>query len=537
MVAEVARARPGLLARLIVLSVVGTTLQAGALVGLFAALQHMGEGMTVDLGALLGWGGEVSAYAVFGGLAVLMGAGAWVVMLAERTAFVLSMEHANASGAAMLAEADRTAEPTDLWSIDDETGVASAPIKRAKSRTTTLERGVRLMVGSPLPTLTFVWSAGFLIWLEPWLTLIVTALVLPVLLPVRRIALSVKDLEAQRREAVRGFTDEVEATLAGGDEADGAGEAGGLTSRLRLSMARLTRHRQLRLRAEVTNKFYGIAALGVGILGAMVYFRYGYGAEAFPVATLVAYFAALQVTVMSGRQLVSRVTRFARFYRQVRKYREDRGTAWREVDPAGVRLPGVIKGPAAERFYVKGDRLVEAGVAECVAEDASAWRRVKQGDGPVAFVGTFVLTGLNRFAVVTAFDLASKKFADAIATTAVIDGESAATVTESMRRCERRGHRVVVATTRAVEAVGREAWSAWAAGRSEGRWVGVYHRLDERSAGRYGERWAVVLGAGRGGGPAIAAAEWAASHRGELADRLKQCAVTIDEGGDDDDDD
>ncbi|MEM1210205.1 MAG: hypothetical protein AAGI54_13155 [Planctomycetota bacterium] len=537
MVAEVARARPGDLARLIALSLAGTALQAGALIGLFLVLQAMTPTLRVDLAGVIGVGPEVHAYAAFCGLILMMIAGAWLLLLAQRTAFRLSTEHANRCGAAMLAEYPWNAEPLDLWTIDADTGVPGAMIKRAKSRTTSLERAVRLMVGSPLPTMTFLWSSAFLLWLEPWLTLIVAALILPAIYPVRRIALTIKNLEQERKAASNGFFDEAEALIASQHAAPYDAKA--LADAALPSMPRLTWHRFLRRRAEAMNKFLGFAALGVGIVGAIAYFRLAYGPDELPVAQLVAYFATLQINVMSGRQLISRITRFARFYRHVRGYREGRGTAWRDTDPAAVKLPGAITGPPAEQLVDEANKsAVDPDTAAAVIADASAWVRVKPADGPIAILGEFPLTPINRFAAATVFDLAGRKFPGALATTAVIDAEEpgdAAALIAELEAVEHAGHRFVIVTAKAAEALG-DAWPVWA-DRLGDRWLAIYHRFDDASLGRFNERWAAVIGAGADGGPALAPAPWAAEHPKALSARVSACAVKSADDGDDDDDD
>ncbi|MEM0914769.1 MAG: hypothetical protein AAGK09_09195 [Planctomycetota bacterium] len=543
MVAEVARARPGDLAKLIALSLLGTALQAGALVGLFLVLKDMTPTLRVDLAGVVGVGPEVHAYTAFCALILMMIAGAWLLLLAQRTAFRLSTEHANRCGAAMLAEYPWTAEPIDLWTIDADTGVPGAMIKRVKSRTTSLERAVRLMVGSPLPTMTFLWSSVFLLWLEPWLTLIVAALILPAIYPVRRIAMTIKDLEQQRKVASNGFFDEAEALIA--DQPTDPYDAAAMADAALPSMPRLTWHRFLRRRAEAMNKFLGFAALGVGIVGAIVYFRLTYGPDELPVAQLVAYFATLQMNVMAGRQLVSRVTRFARFYRHVRGYREGRGAAWRDTDPAAVKLPGAITGPPAERLVDEANKsAVDPDTAAAVLADTDAWPRIKPADGPIAILGEFPLNTINRFAAVTALDIAGRKFPDAIATTAVIDAAGPtrtdpAAVTAQLEAGQQQGQRFVVVTAAAAATLG-DAWPEWV-DRLSDRWLAVYHRLDTDHAhqvGRFGEGWAAVLGAGVDSGPALAPAPWAAEHAKALAARVSACAVkSADDAGDDDDDD
>ncbi|MEM6394563.1 MAG: hypothetical protein AAF797_17485 [Planctomycetota bacterium] len=521
MIGEVLRREPWLAARLLGLSLVGSGLQAAALIGLLLVLRRLEGGVTIELAeanTLLGTAWSVHAYTALSGLVVLLVAGGGVMLAAERTAYGLARAYANGSGARLLSAYPAWAEAGDVWSIDRATGVPRAMAKRTKRGTVALERAVRLMVGSPLQALSFLWTGAILLWLEPLLTLGVVALLLPLIWPVRRIALRVKELEVARKGATSAYVDEVEGRL---DAALAEGRAGVTVEGVVDSVGRLTVHRYLRLRAEAANRFYGLAGLGAGIVGAMVYFRWWYGEAELPVAQIVVYFATLQVAMFSGTSLVSKATRFAKFYRRVKGHRDAWAEAMVEREVAGVKLPMAVKGPD-----VRGVVAEAEGEADAV--------KVKRDEGVLAAVGWFPLRTVSGFAATTVLDVSSKRFGAAVAATAVVDGADAAAVAARLAEVREEGAGLVVMTERAAAALGA-GLDAAVAGLGE-RWVAVYYELEtEGVIGRFGEAWAAVVGAGVGGGPALGPSAWVDGERKAVRARVQACisAAAVDEEDDD----
>ncbi len=560
------RFKPGLMIKLLVLAGLGTTLQAFSLGSTFFILRHMEGSLQVDLGRLLPVeivDATVHATLLLAAVLAILSVAVFILYKAERAAFDLSSSYANYCGADLIDRFPLIAGRFDNQSVHPKTGQPAALISELRTRTGKLEIGTRTLLMTPTAFLQTIYGSIFLFVLEPCLTLLLLVVMTPLLVPLNRMTLGVRDAEKKRVQA----------------SARQRGEVGQLTERLgRLpvpfSLARAkignifqttgfagsNYHRRDRLISQAGSKAVATSALTLTGMVSMLYLWLIYSEQGLPVALIVTYFGALRLAVMSSKQIVSRMAAFARFYEEVLKLLSDKGQTVDYSDfPAHLG-----------RFVLAGPDLT----------DYSRPTVSVKAKGLLAVVGTFPLLPVNRYLMAGLLPNIRLRWKKAmIYSMAVVPEdpdlgldlswseflglgpvEDMAKARESLRRCcyfldpeKILAHKdqglmsfmdidswsdkkaveavliraffmagpVVAVRQKALELLGHQAVEHWKR-LLDDHLLLVYYKYDRQTLGTWGERYVGLIGSQAGDALGLVPVDWANDHRDQVMEELKK---------------
>jgi ABC-type multidrug transport system fused ATPase/permease subunit len=389
LLADLFRFRPWLLIKILFLSGVGSSLQGFALASTFFILRGLEKGMYIEVGKGLPVAvGAVNIHIalLMAGVFIILGFSVILIYFAEKTAFYLSKSYANSCGASLIERFPLVAQQFDNSAVHPKSGLPVGLVKEIKLPTLRLEIAVRRLIQSPTSFFQVFYGSVFLLYLEPKLTLVLVIVVTPILWPLNRLTRTIKDSERKRMETSQYLkADSEKLAFESGRLPVAPSQAGRRFQDMFKStgFAASNYHRYRRLVAKVGSQELATAALTVTGTVSLLYFWVFYGEQGMPVALIIAFFGALRLAVMGGRQVVARMAAFARFYEKVQEFFGYRSKVAQQEKLQ--RIPKV------------------AGITGSNLTKETEEKVTVKGNGPFAAVGTFPLLPINRYAVTGIF--------------------------------------------------------------------------------------------------------------------------------------
>jgi ABC-type multidrug transport system fused ATPase/permease subunit len=373
---------PKMMIKLLALSIAGTSLQGFSLGTTFFILKHMDSHLLVKIPKLhVIYPYKVHASLLLTGVLLLLGAAVYIIYLTEKTCIEYSKGFATRSAGKMFERFPSVTSRLRDPSIHPKTGIPSALSSEISSQSMKLDMASRRLLKSPLAFFQLLYGIGFLLYLEPWLTFILALISLPLLIPLRHLTVSVRRFERLRRDASKGKGGEVASLAEESSKLLYGPEKFNEDFQKKFEdsgVAASTKYRAARRLAVAGSRAVATAAMVFNGIATMIYFWLFYDGQKEQVALIVVYFGALRMSIMSGRQLIARLSNFARFYSKVQAFIADEGMAalLKEM-PATPRVPGI-----------EGTDLAGTGEETIMVE----------GKGPFAVIGPFPFKVVNRYA-------------------------------------------------------------------------------------------------------------------------------------------
>lgn len=374
--------RPRKMIELMALSIAGTSLQAFSLGTTFLILRHLDNHLFFNIKKVIPFlHFKVHATLMLAGVMAVLGVAVYLLYRAERSAVELSSTFANSCGAAMLERFSTVANRISNLTVNPRTGAPISLSGELSNQSGKLELASRRLLKSPVGFFQVLYGMGFLLYLEPWLTMILAVVSIPLLIPLKRLTVAVRIAERLRIDSYKGKSSDVSGLV----EASGRFPVipGHTDSRIEeifegTGFAAANHHRCERLVALAGSRAVATAAMVITGLTAMIYFWMFYSGQKEQVALIVVYFGALRMAVMSGRKMVARISGFARFYEPVQEFLGDEIDVARHKETTGVLRGSGIMGPD-------------------MTQESRPEIRV-DGNGPFSVAGVFPLLPVNRYA-------------------------------------------------------------------------------------------------------------------------------------------
>jgi len=378
--------RPFQMVKVLLLSFAGTTLQGVSLGTTLFVLKHVNPHLHIKLTKIHPLlHGDVHVAVALAGIFSLFGVSIFLIYLAQKQAIELSLAFAAHCGEKMAWRFPIIACRLGKTFINPETGIPSAYNSAIKSRSLRLDMIGQRFLRSSIGFFQLLYGVGFLLYLEPLLTVLIFFISIPLLFPLRHFILAVREAERLRCQALAAGSESTRAFVA---ESDKLLVVSPTDSRNQVrpifddaGLIDTGKYRAERRIAEAGTRAVAVTAMIVTGMTSILYFGFLHKGIASQLALIVVYFGALRMTVMSARQIISLFAGFARFYEQVLEYIEDEST-----DAVSKAAPPVV--PQNPGIY--GPDLAGENGKKIMAK----------GNGPFAVAGFFPLTSINRYAVV-----------------------------------------------------------------------------------------------------------------------------------------
>lgn len=556
-VRDVARFNRGLLAKTVAYSVGGTTLQAFSLVAVLYGIRQMertygsGEQFLIEV-----QGVAFSPLVLLTLVVVFLLASVFLLYEAERATAELSVRYADRRTAELIGRFPVVAGRLGGATVHSRTGVPTSLGSELRRHSRNLELAARTLFRSPIAFFQLLYGMVFLLYLEPVLTVLLVVAILPLTVPLNRFTRQVKDSERQRRAAGASAGEDVAAVVRATEDVGARPEIPESFYRdayWQSAFVRVNRFIYDRVVAQSRAKAIANIGLTVTVVIAGFYFLGLYGPAELSIANVLTFFVGLRLTAVGGRQVVSRVARFARFYETVRDSLScrDRGDA---VGPAGVqpirvRATDLASGEVRQVRARAGTPLAVIGGFPLhplgLAVLGEVLRSTARGTAPVGEV-VFIpaipsLDRTQRWRDILALpaSMMPEEFADRAGPlcesldVAAIAGCLDASLDACEVQCPRSqaaavevvllaalfaGSGVVVLTEEACHAIRWEGLGRWTAALQD-RALVVYYRYAGQPLGMMGEKDVVLIGPD-GGLAAVTDVAWANHHREECREAL-----------------
>jgi hypothetical protein len=374
---------PVLMVKVLVLSVAGTTLQGFVLGSTFYILRQLDNGMYFEVGRIFsGVDGKIHCALLLAIVLAFVGVAALLLYKSDKSAFHLSRSYANSCGAALIQRFPVVAQRIENPAVHPKTGMPIALSSELRTQSGRLEIGVRMLLKSPTAFFQVIYGGGFLLYLEPVLTLFLLVVIGPILIPLNKLIRNVKYAEKRRIDASRNMRNDLESLMHGSGRLPlGPNAVASEIQRIfdASAFAEANHYRYTRVVSAAGAQAFATSVLMVAGIVSMLYFWLFYSNEGLPIALIVVYFGALRMAAMSGRQVVARLAAFGRFYEQVQKLHVDRRQTAQQKEVSGK--PPIIG--------ITGPDLMQGCADELTIK----------GYGPFALIGTFPLFPINRYTV------------------------------------------------------------------------------------------------------------------------------------------
>ena len=372
--------RPMGMLTILALSSLGTTLQAASLGAAFFTLRHLENGLYINTAKVIPfWDIKVHAAVLLIGILVMLGTAVGALYWSDMLTFRLSKAYSNRCSLELMRVFPSAVFRMKTAVVHPNSGWPLALSSELKRQGLLLELASRTLVRTPQSLFQILYGLGFLLFLEPKLTLILFTIALPLLVPFNKLTQGIKEAERRRNQAFSnpGFSVE-RLALEGSRLPTGLAAAGRRYQSLfdATAFAMASHYRYKRLVGQAGARGIAGSMLIIAGIVCMVYFWLFFRHRELPLALIVVYFGALRMTSTSGRQLVARVAAYARFYERVHEFFKDQEKG--DTQENDVEL--------SRSFGVKG-----------LNPDRPDCEVVIRGTGPFAAVGTFPLSPLNRY--------------------------------------------------------------------------------------------------------------------------------------------
>jgi len=574
--------KPTHMIKLLALAFAGTSLQAFSLGTTFFILRHMDSRLMVKMNKIRHFHflhGEVHAGLLLSGILAVLGVAIYLLYLSEKANFEISRDYANKCGTVLIDRFPVLIGRMESKAVNPGSGIPLTLSSELSSQSLKMCLAIRLLLKSPTATLQVLYGIGILLTLEPLLTLILTVFFTPVMIPLKRLAIKVKESERLRKEAERSKSGQL-ITLSMESGKICPNPEGEKTPTERVfddsGYAKASHYRAIRWTAVAGSRAVATGTMVVGGIVCMLFFGLTYMEQEAQVATIVVYFGALRMAVMSSRQVIVRLSNFARFYDQIQGFVWDNATLNNQNGtPPFPKVPGI-----------EGIDLTREGEAEVRIE----------GNGPFAVAGIFPLLAINRYMVTALLpDLIKRRQASIVAQMAIVDekfcpswdmtwrdflgeetdaaisklkevgmiGERLTPVFESNRIAAKpltNGDRplegkdlivlmllrsfireapVVVVASEALDLLGTDAAGRWITLLKD-RLLFIYYRYEKQAVGRWGETHLGIISPDPDNRVAVVPVGWANQHQDvvfENASRRGDGATYAEDWDYDDDDD
>ena len=184
-------------------STLGTSLQAMALGATFFILRHLKNGLHINVSKLVPLiDVKVHVTILFVGVLMLLGLAVLLLYLAERAAFQLSRRYADNCTMELVDTFAVIASAKKNPVISSRNGLPVTFAPELKKRGMILEIAVRNLIRAPQSFLQLMYATGFLLFLEPRLTIVLLVVVVPLLIPLNRLTRTMKNAEKKRQEVM-----------------------------------------------------------------------------------------------------------------------------------------------------------------------------------------------------------------------------------------------------------------------------------------------------------------------------------------------
>lgn len=306
-------------------SLAGISLQAASLGSVLMVARsyedalRSGSDPSIDVPVM----GSLAPSVALVGIIALLALSVFLLYESQRSIYGLSIRFANWRASALLTDYPMVAEQIDEIGVDGRSGVPVGLTGEMSRRATALNRTGRTLFGGAMGLLQCVYGVLFLLYIQPVVTLVVVLVAAPLIVPLRKFARQVNDAEKGRR-SLRGNARSDMAQIV--EQTSGA--VPGSRVYRRLAMGQYQQTKVARNNAFILDRFIGMArnkavantGLTLTFAVSIALFFGVYGAENVSISSILVFFVALRVAAMGGRQMVARITRFARFYDPVRYY-------------------------------------------------------------------------------------------------------------------------------------------------------------------------------------------------------------------------
>ena len=374
---------PKLMIKIIGFIIIGTSLQGFCLGATFIILRRIDNQLFFELPNIYPLpAGKVHAAILLSGVLLLLGIAVFLLYIAEKEANKLSGVFAKTCNQKLILHFPTINDRLTDASIHAGTGIPTRLSGALKQQSLRLELASNLILKSPLNVFQLLLGVSYLLYLEPILTVILAVLSFPLAIPLKRFTLTVREAERLRREASKTNLNDFAAVI---DESNQLLSPSKNSDNHVLKcfdisgFSLVSNYRVARRIAVAASKAVATTALIITGIASMLYFWLLYAGSESLIALIVVYFGAMRMSVMSGRQLASRMSSFARFYEQVSGFISDESI-----------VSSLEKGLSAPRVRgIYGYDIADEGGKEIKV----------QGFGPFAVAGLFPLMAINSYAM------------------------------------------------------------------------------------------------------------------------------------------
>ncbi len=389
MLKDMFRFKPGLVIKVLVYSLVGTTLQAFALGSVFFILRHMDDSLYINVNKLLPvtWiSFEIHSIILIACVLLILGIAFIFIYLSDKAVARVASSY-GAYGA--LNSFDRiplVIQRFDNQSINEKTGIPMALSSDFRTLSSQIGIGGKTLLMTLSAVLNVLYGSIFLIFLEPRLTLILLIICIPFLIPLNRFSRTVKRVARLRKQASTDINSKIEVL---------SNKMGSCP--LSPSQTRHVLNESFERSGSFAGHYYWNKrwtaqagaravvpiALVVAGLVSMLYFWQFYMHKTNSLAVIVTYFGALRMSMMSLRQITAKFAAFARFYENIYGFIADKGKV-EQLKNQPVKLFELKIG--APDLLLKNEDII-----------------VLDGKGPFAVAGAFPVLPVNRYAITAVF--------------------------------------------------------------------------------------------------------------------------------------
>ena len=374
---------PKRLIKIIANTIIGTSLQGFCLGATLIILRRMDNQLLFELPKIYPLPvGKAHATILLSGVLLLLGIAVFLLYLAEKDANKLSGAFAKKCNQKLILNFPTIKNRWIDASIHAGIGLPNKLSGELATQSLKLELASNRILKSPPNVLQLLLGAGYLLYLEPTLTIILAVLAFPLTIPLRRFTLKVREAERLKREAKKTKNNDFAALVDINNQllVPSEGSKNHFLKSFNISSFSLvSNHRIARRIAVAASRAVATTALIITGIASMLYFWLLYTGSESLIALIVVYFGSMRMAVMSGRQLASRMSSFARFYEEVLGYISDESI-----------LSSLKKGVSAPRVRgVYGYDIANEGGKDVIVK----------GFGPFAVAGQFSLMAINRYAM------------------------------------------------------------------------------------------------------------------------------------------
>ncbi len=376
------RFSPWLMMKILAVSYAGTTLQAFALGSIFFTLKHIDAAFYLHINKTilsLSLNFSVHMMILLSGVFVLFSIAILLIYFADRMIYSLVYLYATQCSRELFNYFPLIVQREKNPALNPSTGIPIAFVPKLKMQNVKLMMSGKILLKTPLTFFNLLYGLIFLLYLEPKLTLLLLAIIVPFIFPFNRLALKVRESEKGKKDAMKSQRQAI-STIARTFSRCPVYFNYGTSKKKEVKSTGLGANayiRYKRLSALSGSQAIGSIALVVTGMVGMLYFWQFYMGQKGILALLVVYFGALRVVVMSIRGLTTKVVAFAKFYEIVSEFFNDRNRAFKNAEKTSFPKNLCITGP---------DLTIDDEI-----------KTVKSSIKFVAVAGIFPLFSINRY--------------------------------------------------------------------------------------------------------------------------------------------